>query len=159
MVKMQTILHATDFSAPSQYAFDLACSLARDHGARVVALHVVPSPLLAYGGVMTPPPPPPDLWRAAEEGLRQLPAPDPGVRVEPRLAEGDAAAEIVRAAREVNADLIVMGTHGRGALGRLVMGSVAAKVVRKAPCPVLTVRTPVLEPSAAPACEEPAAVR
>jgi nucleotide-binding universal stress UspA family protein len=58
------------------------------------------------------------------------------------LAEGDPAAEIIRAAQETGAELIVMGTHGRTGLQRLLMGSVAEQVLRKASCPVLTVKAP-----------------
>jgi nucleotide-binding universal stress UspA family protein len=145
MLKIRTILHATDFSEPSQNAFHLACSLARDHGASLVVLHVAPAPIFAYGGVMTAPPPPePDRTELLAQ-LRQLRAPDPKVPVEHVLAEGDADAEILRVARETHSDLIVLGTHGRTGLGRLLMGSVAEKVVRKAPCPVLTVKTPLPE--------------
>jgi nucleotide-binding universal stress UspA family protein len=68
---------------------------------------------------------------------------DPKVRVRYLLVEGNPAAEILSAAREGNCDLIVMGTHGRTGLNRLLMGSVAEEVVRKAPCPVLTVRADV----------------
>ena len=60
-----------------------------------------------------------------------------------RLVRGDAAAEILRATREVQGDLIVMGTHGRTGLGRLLMGSVAETILRGADCPVLTVRVPL----------------
>jgi mannose-6-phosphate isomerase-like protein (cupin superfamily) len=69
-------------------------------------------------------------------------AADPKVRVEHRVAEGDFAEEIVRMARAVPCDLIVMGTQGRSGLARLVMGSVAEAVLRQAPCPVLTARRP-----------------
>jgi nucleotide-binding universal stress UspA family protein len=62
--------------------------------------------------------------------------------VERRLEEGLAVTEVLRVAQEVNADLIVMGTHGRTGLARLLMGSVAEQVLRKALCPVLTVKTP-----------------
>jgi nucleotide-binding universal stress UspA family protein len=68
---------------------------------------------------------------------------DPAVKIEHRLAEGDPAREILRVARETGCDLIVMGTHGWTGLGRLLMGSVAEQVVRKATCPVLTVKTPI----------------
>jgi nucleotide-binding universal stress UspA family protein len=71
------------------------------------------------------------------------------VRVERQVGEGDSAVEILRAAQDLKADLIVMGTHGRTGLGRLLMGSVAEQVVRKAPCPVLTVRTPSLQAESA----------
>jgi nucleotide-binding universal stress UspA family protein len=62
--------------------------------------------------------------------------------VEHHLKEGDPAAEILRLAQEARVDLIVMGMHGRTGLGRLLMGSVAERVVRQAPCPVLTVKVP-----------------
>jgi nucleotide-binding universal stress UspA family protein len=145
MLKIQTILCATDFSEPSNNAFRLACSLARDHGANMVVLHVVPTSVLAYGGVMTPEPAPAPHRDELLARLRQLVAPDPQVRVEHRLTEGDAAAEILRVAKESGSGLIVLGTHGRTGLARLLMGSVAEKVVRKAPCPVLTVKTPIPE--------------
>src|SRR5262249_7953655 len=72
--------------------------------------------------------------------------------------EGDPGREILRAARETGADLIVMGTHGRTGLTRLLTGSVAEKVLRKAPCPVLTVKTAVPKKTPAPAVpvDEPA---
>jgi nucleotide-binding universal stress UspA family protein len=68
--------------------------------------------------------------------------PDPEVQVERRLEQGDAATEIVRVAQETHCDLIVIGTHGRTGLSRVLMGSVAEKVLRQAPCPVLAVKTP-----------------
>ena len=67
-----------------------------------------------------------------------------------RVHEGDPATQIVRVAQETRCDLIVLGTHGRTGLGRLLMGSVAEQVLRKAPCPVLTVKTPFPETSSAP---------
>jgi nucleotide-binding universal stress UspA family protein len=63
--------------------------------------------------------------------------------VEHWIFQGDPATEILAAAEKIKCDLIVMGTHGRTGLGRLLMGSVAEQVVRKAPCPVLTVKTPL----------------
>jgi nucleotide-binding universal stress UspA family protein len=161
MGPIRTILHPTDFSERSGYAFQLACALARDYGARLIVLHVAEPPVIPYGGVMTPPPPPRDSWRALEEQLHRIQAPEPTVHVEHRLEEGGPVAEILRVARETTADLIVMGTHGRTGLGRLLMGSVAEQVVRKAPCPVLTVKTPFPEaapPSAKPAAELKSAV-
>src|SRR5439155_22269948 len=82
--------------------------------------------------------------------LNQLAVP-PGVLAERRLEEGDEAAQILRVADEAHANLIVMGTHGRTGLSRLLMGSVAEQVLRKATCPVLTVKTPF--PVATPAPE------
>ena len=66
----------------------------------------------------------------------------PGVAIHPDVAEGIPAEEILRAARDKDVDLIVMGTHGRTGLAHVFMGSIAEKVVRRAPCPVLTVRHP-----------------
>jgi nucleotide-binding universal stress UspA family protein len=71
--------------------------------------------------------------------------------LEHRLVEGDAATVILQVATEIKCDLIVMGTHGRTGLSRLLMGSVAEQVVRNASCPVLTVKTPQHE---APSSEE-----
>ena len=141
MLPLQTILHPTDFSDCSGYAFRLACSLARDYGARLVVLHVA-EPLMAVAGegvLMLPPTFDLELLR---KQLQQLEPRNPKVQVEHRLVQGDAAAEILRIAAETKCDLIMMGTHGRTGLRRVLMGSVAEQVVRKASCPVLTVKTP-----------------
>ena len=74
--------------------------------------------------------------------LKLISAREAGMTVERRLAEGDPAMEIPEAARQIGGDLIVLGTHGRSGLRRLLMGSVSEEVVREAPCPVLTVKTP-----------------
>jgi nucleotide-binding universal stress UspA family protein len=151
MLPIKTILHPTDFSASAEFAFRVACSLARDYGARLVLLHVIaPPPVGNFGGMPVVPPPPPELGRKEwEANLRRLQPADVTIPVEYELQDGDAATEIIRAAESIPCELIVMGTHGRGALGRLLMGSVAEQVVRKAPCPVLTVKTPAGETAAA----------
>jgi nucleotide-binding universal stress UspA family protein len=137
MLAIHTILHPTDFSAYSQSAFQLACALARDYGARVVVLHVAAPPPLMYGEGSLPPDP--DLFlQEGQEQLRQLVVPDASVAVERRFEEGEIAATILRVADDLQADLIAMGTHGRTGLRRLLMGSVAESVVRRAHCPVLT---------------------
>jgi len=158
MLPIHTILHPTDFSDRSQLAFRLACALARDYGARLVLLHVAPIPVLVYGeGVV--PPQPDDYLEQLEEELHRLQAPDPSIHVEHRLKEGDPVTEILEVAEETGADLVVMGTHGRTGLGRLLMGSVAEHVVRRASCPVLTVRTPSpLAEQSSQRLAEPAAV-
>jgi nucleotide-binding universal stress UspA family protein len=137
---IRNVLHPTDFSECSDYAFRLACSLARDYSARLVALHVVTPPVVIYDeGVLLPGPSTykDQLWKQ----LQQLQAGDPKVPVEYRLVEGEAATEILRMAQEMGCDLIVLGTHGRTGLGRLLLGSVAEQVMRRASCPVLTVKT------------------
>jgi nucleotide-binding universal stress UspA family protein len=148
MVPLQTILHPTDFSERSGYALQMACSLARDHGARLVVLHVMPVPLVQEKR----------LYREemAEELNRLGGAPDARVQVERRLEEGDPATQILHVAQEIGCDLIVLGSHGRTGLDRLLMGSVAEQVLRRASFPVLTVKAPFLEtpPASAPVLVE-----
>lgn len=140
MLPIHTILHPTDFSDRSGHALHLATALARDYGARLMVLHVIHRPVVAYGeGII--PPDPEATWEEARAQLDGLLLPG-GFAAERKLAEGDPAAVILHFAREHHADLVVMGTHGRTGLGRLLMGSVAEQVVRRAPCPVLTVTHP-----------------
>lgn len=139
--KLKTILCATDFSERSNAAFHLACSLARDLEARVIVLHVAVQPVVVYGEGMVA-----TLAEPEFEGLRQeldkLQSPEPNVAVERHLVEGDPAQEILHQAKLIPCDLIILGTHGRTGLNRLLLGSVAEQVMRKATCPVLTVREP-----------------
>jgi nucleotide-binding universal stress UspA family protein len=141
MLAIRTILHPTDFSASSADAFALAAALARDYKARLVLLHVVGQPSLADGTGLVPFDP--AMYRDEQrDKLEQLAVRTPDVAIEQRLAEGHAVTEILRAADETGCDLIVVGAHGWSGLRRLLMGSIAEAVVRQAPCPVLTVRTP-----------------
>jgi nucleotide-binding universal stress UspA family protein len=156
MLPIRKILHPTDFSEYSEAAFRLACALARDYGAPLVVLHVTSPSAVAYPEGMFVLPPAltaPDL----DDYLVRLRPASEGVTIDPRLVEGSPAHEIVQFATEELCDLIVLGTHGRTGLGRLLMGSVAEHVVRKAPCPVLTVKAPaVAEKVAEPTVKEPA---
>jgi nucleotide-binding universal stress UspA family protein len=140
MSPIHTILHPTDFSLQSENAFNFASSLARSHKSRLIVLHVRESPAAVCGEFGSLP-----VEREPIEPLRdkliRLHSPD-SIAVEHHLKEGDPAREILAAAREFKADLIVLGTHGRTGLSRLLMGSVAEQVVRKAPCPVLSIKTP-----------------
>ena len=150
MIALKKILVATDFSEPSEAALAYGRELARSFGAALTVVHVVENVLTrAYGvdgGVMMIDP---ELQRQIEAAARE--------HVERNIFEEDrkvlkatgvvlvsnAPAEaIVTFARQSNIGLIVMGTHGRGGVAHLVMGSVAERVVRTAPCPVLTVRHP-----------------
>lgn len=142
MLPIHTILHPTDFSPRSQQAYWLACALARDHGARIILAHVLPPPIVVYGNGIVPPMPE-DNRALQEQSLKTLQAQTAPIPVEARLVDGDPVAEIVNLAKETKSDLIVMGTHGWTGLSRLLMGSVAEGVVRKAPCPVLTIKNPV----------------
>jgi len=135
------ILFPTDFSPYGQEALRWATALARDTGATLVIVHVEEPPM-AYGGG--------EIYIATEEGdreelrhaLLQIVPTDPNVPCDHKLLVGDPATAIVEAAEKENADLIVMGTHGRTGLTRLLMGSVAEAIVRRAKCPVLTVKHP-----------------
>jgi nucleotide-binding universal stress UspA family protein/quercetin dioxygenase-like cupin family protein len=143
MPSIQTILHPTDFSENSRYAFQTACALARPNQATLLVLHVM---MPSVSPVFQPPPPDPSRSAESQESLAPLPWPepsDPQTRVEHRVAEGDPAEEILRLAEELRCDLVVMGTHGRTGLGRFLTGSVAEEVLRKAVCPVLVVKTPL----------------
>lgn len=145
MLPISVIVHPTDFSEHSANAFQLAGGLARDYGARLILLHVVAHPTILYGeGVL---PPSSDFLRErAAEQLAEMKLPDPTVVADNVVEEGDAAFEILRLAQDCHADLIVMGTHGRTGLSRLLMGSVAEQVMRKAPCPVVTVSSKIAAP-------------
>ena len=154
MLPIHTILHPTDFSEHSGNALHLAVALARDYAARLVVLHVALPPTIIYGEGVVPPEPETYLGEAREQ-LRRLTIPADIGAAERRLVEGDPAKEIVRAVREAGIDLVVMGTHGRTGLSRLLMGSVAEKTVRRAPCPVLTVRMPFPQATATEHTSEP----
>ena len=142
----KTFLVATDFSACAREAAEEALMIAECFRGRVVFFHVLdlhPSYTTVYAhdlGVSLPIPPalPEEIepdWEAFLSGL-----PLDKVDWEKSAEEGQAAAAIVDQAKHVNADMIVMGTHGRSALQHMLLGSVAEKVVRAASCPVLTIR-------------------
>ncbi len=156
MLPIKTIVHPTDFSDHSGHGFPVACALARDYGARLVVAHVMS--LRMYNSPEMGPlvPEPAVIEDELRERLHWLQPPDPAVVVEHRLCRGDAATEIIDLAQDIKADLIVMGTHGRTGVGRLLMGSVAEAVLRRAPCPVLTLKMPfpsAVSPTAAPPAE------
>jgi nucleotide-binding universal stress UspA family protein len=141
MLSIRTILHPTDFSDHAANAYRLAVALTRDYGARLVIAHVAPTPMMTFSMGVIPPPP-----VTAEEKLfaemNKYVAKEKVDNVDEIVVEGDPAMEILKLAEEEDCDLIVMGTHGLTGLERLLMGSVAEKVLRRAPCPVLTVRMP-----------------
>jgi len=142
--RFATILAATDFSAASEQAVTYAASLALEFGATLHLLHVVPDPILAAAwseayaydldklGER--------LRRDAERQLAERAARIEGIVVTRDALIGRPASTITAIAADRDVDLIVMGTHGRSGVSHLFMGSVAERVVRTAPCPVLTVR-------------------
>ena len=135
-----------DFSDASRAAMEVAADLARRFGAELVLLHAYPIPGYTFpdGSVVASPRMMQDLADQAQKHLEEWRAEaekmvEPG-KVSAEKAVGEPAAEILEVARARGADLIVMGTHGRTGLEHALMGSIAERVVRRAHCPVLTVR-------------------
>ena len=143
MIPIKNILHPTDFSKPSDYALRFACALARDYQARLVLLHVVEPPVY-HGELGMTIPLSDDFYAWLKKRLDRLVSADCGVPVTTILAEGDASREILRIALEQECDLIVLGTHGRTGLSRVLLGSVAECVTRHSRVPVLTLKNPAL---------------
>ncbi len=136
----KTILFPTDFSHTGDAALTLATSLARDMKARLLIVHVEEPPMV-YAGEMyygTAEPSREQLTKMLSEVLPN----DPNIPCEHRVVTGDPAGALIQTALDEKAALIVMGTHGRTGLTRLLIGSVAEAVVRGAPCPVLTCKQP-----------------
>jgi nucleotide-binding universal stress UspA family protein len=137
------ILVPIDFSPCAEYALDYACELAAKLGARVHVVNAVADTLPELAAAITD---------QAVAALHRNNAAKLAALVEPRRAvasfgeiavvEDTARDAIVNAARALHVDLIVMGTHGRRGLSRVLIGSVTEDVVRRAPCPVLAVRQP-----------------
>lgn len=143
MLSIKTILHPTDFSRPSEYALRFACALARDYGARLLLLHVVEPPVY-YGELGMTVPLPADFHENLHRRLSQLVPAEGGPEAVTMLSEGNASREILRVAEEEHCDVIVLGTHGRTGLSRVLLGSVAEDVIRHSRVPVLTLKTPSL---------------
>lgn len=146
MIKLKRILVPHDFSETSDAAVKYAVAFARNFGAALQLLHV--SSKAAYEmGTEFPLGLEESLEAAVRERMLKILAPTDLAALQPefQILEGTPAVEIVRYAKEHDIDLIIMGTHGRGFIAHAVLGSVAEKVVRTAPCPVLTVHSPERE--------------
>ena len=143
-VNIRCILVPLDFSEGASTILEWASHLAEEHGSRVVLFHAyhLPVEFQQLEGAYLPP----DFWanvkaEAGEsldrfaEDLRSR-----GIEVESVVTEGYAATAIIDEIDKQNADLVVIGTHGRSGLKHLLLGSIAERVVQKAPCPVLTVK-------------------
>jgi len=147
LAKFSIILHPTDLSADSMEAFRVACGLVRE-GTRLIVLHVMEKSLVASN----------DYLATLNNRLCEFEAVHPSVTVEFQFEEGHAAEEILRVAEKVGCDLIVLGSHGRTGLKRLLTGSVAEAVLRRALCSVLVVKHPSAQISHAesnPLSEDP----
>jgi nucleotide-binding universal stress UspA family protein len=148
MILLKTILVATDFSEPSDAALAYGRELARSFGAQLTVLHIAGN-IVAFGGgdgvVLIDPEVQSQVEAGARQQLESLIGDEDReqLRAKTVLLISNATSQAITGyAKEANVDLIVMGTHGRGAVAHLLMGSVAERVVRTAPCPVLTVRHP-----------------
>ena len=141
---IKKIILATDFSDTSKEAGYQALSLAKTNKAELKALHVFDTsalnvPMYAYLAVAGIE----ELEEARQRGIKTLKelAKSFDIEVETIFKEGDPGHEIIRVAEEINADLIVLGTHGHSGWKRFTLGSVAELVIRHAPCAVLTIRS------------------
>jgi nucleotide-binding universal stress UspA family protein len=154
MIHIKKILYPTDFSSYSNQAYFHAVALAEHHGASLTVLFVHTPDFTAPG--KTDPSAGKRYWQDQLEQIHPL---NPNIPVRHVFLDGDPATEIVRFARDAGMDLIVMGTHGRTGLDRLLMGSVAEKVMREAQCSVLVVKLPKGMPTPSRADVEVAANR
>lgn len=144
-MQIKTILFPTDFSQGARAALDYALSLAQDYKAKLILLYVIqdisiaewyiPSSISAADLVE-------DMQKSAEKEMEKwrTEAANRVPNVEKMVVRGVPFVEIIKVAKEQEADMIVIGTHGRTGIDHMLFGSTAEKVVRKAPCPVLTVR-------------------
>jgi nucleotide-binding universal stress UspA family protein len=145
-IDVRRILVPVDFSDHTPSLLEWGAHLAEEHGSRIILLHAyhLPVEFQQLEGAYLPP----DFWASvkadAEQQLGALAEPlrAKGLTVETAVSEGYAATAIVEEAVARDADLIVIGTHGLSGIKPLLLGSIAERVVQKAPCPVLTVKTP-----------------
>jgi nucleotide-binding universal stress UspA family protein len=148
MITLKTVLVATDFSEPSEVAVRYGRALADAFDATLHVMHVVPDSMALPWATMADGLAMADVqkqWeREAQERLEQLVPESDRITTHVTFLTraGDPVRQIVGYAAEQGVDLIVLGTHGRGPVAHMLMGSVAERVVRGAPCPVLTVRHP-----------------
>lgn len=144
MVAFKHILVPVDFSPSSDHALDLGLEIARANDAELTVVHVVYTPPTYYAAAAEGFAPDIDLEREARELLdvRVARVKETHQKVSSLIANGQPWRKIIEAVRTSGADLVVMGTHGRTGIARVLLGSVAEKVVRTAPVPVLTACLP-----------------
>ena len=145
MINLKRILVPTDFSESARHALTYGISFAREHKARLYLLHVVETIAVGYASDLFPVPLAEvfqEISGYAKAELAKLAgaAREKGVEVQEIVVQGKPSAEIIRVARDELIDMIVLGTHGKGILDQALFGSTTERVVRKAPCPVLTTR-------------------
>jgi len=144
MIHIRRIVCPTDFSPTAGRAVAYAAEMARTFGAELTLLHVVPElnyPLRSFGMATAFPHLREELHVRAAEELDKVKAGIAGAKVNTLLRDGESHTQVLECAKEIGADLVVMGTHGHTGLRHAFLGSTAEKVVRLSECPVLTVRT------------------
>jgi len=145
VIKLKRLLVPTDFSESARHALRYGMSFAKEYGAELLLLHVVENLTVGYASDLFPVPmaevfqeisgyAKTELAKLAEEARGR------GITVQEHVVQGKPSAEIVRFAAANEVDMIVLGTHGKGMLDQALFGSTTERVVRRAPCPVLTVR-------------------
>lgn len=145
MFAPKRVLHPTDFSECSTLAFQVAVDLAQQNQATLIVLHAVETlgaENVSFGEAQTQLEPEAYRQRLMDEIRRIVPPPGSSIPVEHVVVEGEPAEQIDRFAADNKIDLIVMGTHGRTGLARLLTGSVTEQTLRRTPCPMLVVRLP-----------------
>lgn len=147
MFDIKKLLVPVDFSGNSAYALEMAITIAEKFSAEIVIYHAVDIPHIILGDEENPCPIKDYEKYAREQSRKQMdiflmPYKEHKFIVHDEIEIGKPFEKIIRAARRFDADIIIMGTHGQSALKHILIGSVAEKVVRKAPCPVLTVKNP-----------------
>jgi nucleotide-binding universal stress UspA family protein len=145
VIKLKVILVPTDFSESARHALTYGMSFAREYGAHLVLLHVVENLTVGYASDLFPVPMAEvfqEISGYAKAELAKLGAEARAKEIdaEEQVVQGKPSAEIIRFAAERGVDMIVLGTHGKGMLDQALFGSTTERVVRRAPCPVLTVR-------------------
>jgi nucleotide-binding universal stress UspA family protein len=145
VIKLKKVLVPTDFSESARHALTYGISFAREYRAELVVLHVVENLTVGYASDLFPVPMAEvfqEISGYAKAELAKLGAVarEKKVEVVEHVVQGKPSAEIIRFAREAEVDMIVLGTHGKGMLDQALFGSTTERVVRRAPCPVLTVR-------------------
>ena len=143
-IELKNICVPVDFSDTSAAALKYAKALADAFGSKLHVLHILVN-WVPDGDFPVSPQLYVDLENSARKQLEAQLSTDDKTKYQAQMALVSGMSEfveIIRYAREKNIDLLVLGTHGRGAIAHMLMGSVAEKIVRKAPCPVLTVRHP-----------------
>jgi nucleotide-binding universal stress UspA family protein len=145
MIHLRKIMVPTDFSESAKNALRYGCSFAQEYKAALLVLHVVETAAVGYASDLFPVPMT-DVFREletfAKTELRAIAAEirSRGLAVEDLIAQGKPSTEIIRLASEKEVDMIVLGAHGKGVLDQAIFGSTTERVVRRAPCPVLTCR-------------------